>query len=79
MPHLDQKLVKLKAQIEEAKQVKAEAEGAVKQLRQQLKDDHACKDLAAAETKLEKMNLKIEKLNAWIAEGLAALEEEYSV
>lgn len=76
---LEQQLLDLKKQIEEAKQAKAEAEGAIKVQRQQLADEHGCKTVKAALKKLDEMDGQIEALNQQIAEGMAKLEEEYEV
>ena len=78
MPQIEQ-LLDLKKQIEQAKTRKAEAEGALKQMKRQLEDDHGCKTVDAAIKKLEKMDVQIEALNQQIAEGMAKLEKDYEV
>jgi archaellum component FlaC len=69
--NLDQARKKLN----EAKQARAEAEGALKQLTQQLKDDFGVKDLSGGKKKLEEIRTEMETLNQEITEKMTELEE----
>lgn len=79
MAAIEQRLLDLKREIETARENKNKAEGAIAQMHKQLKDEHGCKTVKAAETKLDKLDARIKRLNTQIADGLSELEEEYSV
>lgn len=68
--NLDQARKKLN----EAKQARAEAEGALKQLTQQLKDDFGVKDLSGGKKKLDEMRAELETITNRISEEMEQLE-----
>jgi len=65
--------------LEEAKGLKAEAEGALKQLTKQLKDEFKVKDLKGGKAKLEEIREELEALNKSIDKKMDKLEEVLSV
>ena len=68
-------LEQARKKLNEAKQSRAEAEGALKQLTQQLKDDFGVKDLSGGKKKLEEIRTELESLNSRISEEMTQLEE----
>lgn len=70
-------LMKLKQQIEEAKQSTAELKGQQTALMKQLKDDWKCNSIKEAEKLMETFEEDIANLNANIEKGLEELEEKY--
>ena len=69
-------LVRIKEQIADADRTKAQAEGRLTGLLEQLKKDFGCTTLKAAEKKLADMTAEADRLAEEIDTGVAALEEE---
>lgn len=72
-------LLKLKKQVEEAKQEVSELKGHSSALLKQLNEEWGCKDISAAEKKLVAMRKELESIDASIEAGLKELEEKYDV
>lgn len=70
-------LLKLKKQIDSAKNSVAELKGQQTALMNQLKTEYKCNSLKEAQDKLKKMDSEIEDFNKQIDEGLKELEEKY--
>lgn len=77
MASAQQQLERMREKLERAKQERAEAEGALKQLLKDLEKEFGCKDSASAKKKLEQLQQKRDKLDAEIEEGIAELEDKY--
>ena len=73
------KLTEMKEKIEKASQANAEAEGRLKVLLDQLKQDHGCTSVAAAEKKIVTLEKQNAELTTEINEGIASLEEDYDL
>lgn len=69
------KLEKLKAQIDDAKETKAKAEGALEPLMVKLNKEFDCKTLEEAEVKLKKLGVKIESMTEEFDEKLREVEK----
>jgi hypothetical protein len=74
----EQDLLKLKKQIDEAKQTTSELKGHQSALLKQLKDDWKCNTIEDAEKLMAKMDKEIKTLNDNIEQGLQELEEKYN-
>ena len=72
-------LLKLKKQVEDAKQEVSELRGHQLALLKQLKDEWECKDIPTAEKKLKAMQKELEEFDQQIEEGVTELEEKYGV
>lgn len=70
-------LIKLKKKIEDAKASANEANGHLKALMKQLKDDWKCLSIEAAEKKLKTMKVDMQELDQKIDTAMAELEEKY--
>lgn len=75
--NITQELMQLKKKIEDAKTQKAECEGALKQLRKQLKDEFDCNNLKQAKSTLHDFQMKVEKLTGEIEFGMHSLKQNY--
>lgn len=75
----EQKLLRIKSNIEEAKKKQSEAEGALKQLLKELKENHGIKDAKEAKKMIAEFEAKIEKFNKSIKKKLVVLEEKYDL
>ena len=75
----EQDLLRLKKQIDTAKNEINQLEGRKKYLMQQIQDNWKCKDLDTAKKKLKKFRSEIEDLEEKIENGLAEIEEKYEV
>ena len=72
-----ERLLELKKELETAKTEKAEAEGALKQNLQRLKDEFACKNIESAKLKLNDLKIQKEQLVDKIESAMQKLEETY--
>jgi predicted nucleic acid-binding Zn-ribbon protein len=70
------KLEAMKAKIEEAKDTKARAEGALEPLMKQLEEEFGCKTVEEARKKLKKMQSEIEIAEEEIEEKIVELEKK---
>lgn len=70
-------LLRLKEEIDEAKELHSKLQGQREALLQQLKDEYNCTSIKQAEKMLDKMEADIETLSKEIEEELAELEKEY--
>jgi len=70
-------LLELKEQIDEAKKTAGELTGKLNYLNSQLKETWDCKNVTEADTKVNVMYKKIEKLEKQIKTGIEELEEAY--
>lgn len=75
----EQQLLKLKREVDEAKQKVSELKGQRIALMKQLQTDWECKTVEEAERKLKSMTKEVEKISSSIEEGIEALEETYNV
>lgn len=71
-------LLKLKRQIDEAKQTTAELKGHQSALMKQLKDDWKCNTVEEAQELIAKMDKEIKTLSNNIETGLEELEKKYN-
>jgi len=71
-------LLKLKRQIDEAKQQTSELRGHQSALMQQLKTDWKCNTVEEANKLMSKMNKEKTTFNTKIEEGMEELEERYN-
>ena len=76
---ITQELLELKKRIEDAKTRKAECEGALKQLRKQLKDLFDCDTLKQAKSTFHDFQVKVEELSGKIEFGMKELQENYDL
>lgn len=74
----EQDLLKLKQEIDEAKDNVNQLKGQQTALLKQLKEEWGCSTIEAAEKKIAKMKKEIEILNTSIETGLEELEEKYN-
>ncbi len=70
-------LLKLKRQIDEAKQSSSELKGQLNALTRQLKDDWKCNSVEEAERLIVQVDKEINTLNDKIDEGLKELGRKY--
>ena len=75
----ERELLKLKEDVDSAKQKVAELTGQQTVLLTQLKTDWDCKNISEAEEKLAKMDKDITIIDKKIEEGILDLEEKYKV
>jgi hypothetical protein len=73
-----QDLLKLKTEVETAKQTVSEKKGHQTALLNQLKTDWGCKSVEEAEKKLKSMNTEIDELDTKIEETIAEIETKYN-
>ena len=73
----EQDLLKLKKQIDDAKNEVNQLQGRKKYLEQQLKDNWNCKDLDAAKKKVKTLKSEVQELEEKIEEGVEKLQEKY--
>jgi prefoldin subunit 5 len=73
----EQDLLKLKREIDEAKDSVNQLKGQQTALLKQLKDEFGCSSLEEAEKKIAKMKKELELLTESIENGLEELEEKY--
>lgn len=73
----EQDLLKLKGEIDEAKERVAESKGKRNHLMAELKEKWHCKSVKEAEEKLKEMGAEIKELDKQIDEGVAEIEERY--
>ena len=74
---IEQRLLNLKAEMEEAATKSAEMKGQITMLEQQLKKEHKCDSIKQAEEKIKSLSEKAEKLESQIEKGVQQLEEKY--
>ena len=74
---IEDKLIKMKRQIEEAKTQAAQAQGALNQLLDQLKREFGVKDLKEAEKLLTELEAKEQELEQELEDKIVHLEESY--
>ncbi len=74
---IEEDLLDLKRDIDEAKTKVAELNGQVTALLRQLKEEWKCSSIQEAEEKLRKLDLKITSIQKEIDKGCAELEEKY--
>ena len=74
----ERQLLKLKEQIDGAEREASELEGQRKLYMQQLKDQHGCTTLEAAEKKLQRMEDEIEQKDKELRAALAEIDERYN-
>jgi predicted nuclease with TOPRIM domain len=74
----ESELLKLKEQVDEAKQNVSELTGQKNALLKQLKDDWGCKTIEEAEEKLKQMDKNTSTLERKIEVGIKDLEEKYN-
>lgn len=72
-------LLKLKQQVDAAKQEVSELKGHQSALMKQLKDDWKCESVEDAEKKLKSIKQEIECLDESITKGIEEIEEKYDV
>ena len=73
----EQDLLKLKKEVDDAKQNVSELKGQQTALLKQLKDDWKCNSIEDAEKKLKTMNKEIDSLQQQIEKGIQEIEEKY--
>lgn len=73
----EDRLMEMKRRIEELKTKKAQAEGAIKQISRELKDDFGCRDLKDAKAKLESMKAELEETERKIEKQIEKLDKDY--
>jgi len=74
---IERKLIGFKQKIDEAKTEATEAEGAIKQLMQELQQNFSCKTVEEARQKREKLEQDLEVISGKLKKGIAKLEESY--
>ena len=72
-----QKLFDMKEQLERAQSDTDMAKGRYEAASDRLKKEFTCSTLKKAETKSDKMEQKIEKMNREISEGIKELEDDH--
>ena len=72
-------LLALKDEIDAAKTKVSELKGTEKYLMKQLKDQHGCDSVEAAEKKLATLDKQIEKVQKQIEKGTQELEAKYEL
>lgn len=75
----EQKLLKIKEEIDSAKVELSKAEGKKDVLLSQLKSQFGCSSIEEAEKKVKTLEKSIAKLLASIEEGLLEIEEKYDL
>lgn len=75
---IEQRLAKIKSDIDLAKTQKDQAEGSLKTIMETLKKDHGVSSIEEAEKLLATLEEEIEELEKNIEEGLAELEGAYN-
>lgn len=70
-------LIKLKQNIDDARQEASEIKGQLKQLYASLEEEFECKTIEEAKQKEQEIQYKIEKLNKKIEEAVEQIEENY--
>lgn len=75
----EKKLLELKKEIEEAKNVVAELKGQRTALMTQLKEEWGCTTIEAADKKVKDLEKQIKDLTTNIETGLEELERQYPV
>ena len=73
----EQQLLKLKEEIEQAKQNAAEYRGRLKSMLDTLATSWGCKSVKEAKAKVRQLDKEINSINAEIEKGLALLQERY--
>lgn len=73
----EKELLKLKGEIDEAKEQVAELKGKRDHLMSELKEKWHCKSVEEAEGKLKEMEAEIKQLDKQIEEGVREIEEKY--
>ena len=72
-----QKLIDMKAKLDNAKSRKLELQGQQKQIMKNLKEDFDCSSIEEAQDKLRSMKTKRDKLETKFRTDLAKLEADY--
>lgn len=72
-----EKLLKIKAQIDEAKDKKARIQGQISGIEQQMLSKFDVKELKAAEKKLKDMGIELDKKEKKFEVGMSKLEENF--
>jgi phage shock protein A len=75
----EQELLRLKKDIDEAKNTLAELNGQKVTLTKQLKENWNCTIVEEAEKQLKKMQVEIEEIQENIDSGISELEETYNL
>ena len=73
-----EKLIKMRQDLDEAKEKKARLEGEEEAAKKTLKNDFDCKDLKDAKGKLKTLDKEIEDLDEEIHKGVSDLEEKFN-
>ena len=71
-----EELIELRRRVDEAKQQRAQAEGRLAGLMQQLESEFGCKTLAAAEALLKQLDAEQAQIEQELAAGIADVKKE---
>jgi hypothetical protein len=77
MATIAERLIQLKAEIDQAKLDKASVEGQLKQNLARLKDEFQCRSIQQAQAKLETLKQQKETLMKQLEVSMAKLEEDF--
>lgn len=77
--NIEQALLQLKKEIDEAIPKEAELKGKIKYQKHELKKDWGCDSIADAEQLIKAKRTNVEKLNQKIDKGIAELKKKYEL
>jgi len=75
--NITQELIRLKEKIDEAKRGKAQAEGRLEGLMEQLKNEFDCSSIEEAKQRKEVLAKEVSQLANKLTQGIESVKEEY--